>query len=240
MGFAISSNSASLLAQRNLNASQMGLNNSFQRLSSGLRINSTQDQAESQAIADRMRAQTEGLSPSRNNDSQALTELQTRDGELSNVAENLDRMLGLRTQADGGLLNAQDREAVEMEFAAHNNEINRLADANNQLAYRPDYTAAMGTRDGSLQSAEDIRKAMDTVNGMRSDLGVRQNALTQSIVGSSQPLNLSTSRPRITDVGVASEAAELTRAQMLQQGGSALLSQANASPQQVLALLRAH
>ncbi len=50
--------------------------------------------------------------------------------------------------------------------------------------------------------------------------------------------NLSAARSRIVDTDFASETANLTRAQILQQAGNAMLSQANQQPQQVLALLR--
>ena len=114
-----------------------------------------------------------------------------------------------------------------------------LQSENNPLAYRPDYTAALGTRDGTLQSTDDIRKAMDTVSAMRSDLGARQNALNESISNlQSSAAKPSISRDRLEDAGYASESAQSTRAQILLQQGAALLSQANARPQQVLALLR--
>lgn len=240
MGLAIANNSASLIAQRNLQTTQGMLGLSISRLSAGLRVNTAQNDAAGLGIAEQLRAQASGLGDSLKNANNEIQEVQTRDAELSDVSKLLNRMLELRTQSDSGNLNAQESEALEKEFEASSNEINRIADGNNLLAYRPDYTAALGTRDGSLQSADDIRKAMDTVTGIRSDLGARQSAVQESI-GSLQSsgANPSTSRPRLDDIGDASETAQWTRAQMLQQAGVALLSQANAMPQQVLALLRA-
>ena len=62
----------------------------------------------------------------------------------------------------------------------------------------------------------------------------------ESVVSSLQTAseNLSTSRSRIQDADFASETAKLTRAQILQQAGTAILAQANASPQSVLKLLQ--
>lgn len=239
MALSITNSHASLTAQQRLSASQASLSNSISRLSSGIRISSAQNDAAGLGIADRMRTQAERLKQSLNNDQQAIAEVQTRDGELNEVSGLLNRMLELRSQSDSGNLNAQDSEALEKEFEASNDEINRIADAHNPLAYRPDYTAALGTRDGSLQSTDDIRKAMDTVTGMRADLGVRQDALNQSMANlQSSAASVSTSRARILDAGDASETSVSTRAQLLQQAGAAMLSQANALPQQVLALLR--
>lgn len=238
MAISIINNVLSAEAQRQLSTSQMRVSSSLSRLSSGLRI-STQDSSAVLDMAARMRAQISGASQSPNSANNAIAEVQTRDAELGEVSGLLNRMHELRALSDSGNLEAQDREALEKEFQANNNQINAIADSNNPLAYRPDYTAALGTRDGTLQSTADIRKAMDTVSAMRSDLGARQNTLNESISNlQSSAAKPSISRDRLEDAGYASESAQSTRAQILLQQGAALLSQANARPQQVLALLR--
>lgn len=239
MALAIINNVLGLDAQRQLSASQMNLSSSMSRLSSGLRISSTQDNSAALAITARLQAQVEGRSQSLSNVNQEATEVQTRESELGQVSDVLKRMLQVRTQSETGSLDTQESEALEKEFEELNNEINRVADLGNALAFRPDYTAALGTRDGSLQSTDDIRKAIGTVDGMRSDLGSRQATLNQSISNlESSAASPSIRRPRIEDAEFALESAHVTRGRMLQQEGLAMLSQANASPQQVLALLR--
>ncbi len=81
--------------------------------------------------------------------------------------------------------------------------------------------------------------ALDAVNSARASLGAIQNRFT-SVVASLQTTseNLSASRSRILDTDFAAETASLTRAQILQQAGTAILAQANAVPQNVLSLLR--
>ena len=81
--------------------------------------------------------------------------------------------------------------------------------------------------------------ALATVNSTRATLGAVQNRF-QSVVTNLQTAseNLSASRSRIQDADFASETANLTRAQILQQAGTAMLAQANAVPNNVLALLR--
>ena len=84
-----------------------------------------------------------------------------------------------------------------------------------------------------------IDSALATVNSTRATLGAVQNRF-QSVVTNLQTAseNLSASRSRIQDADFASETANLTRAQILQQAGTAMLAQANAVPNNVLALLR--
>lgn len=81
--------------------------------------------------------------------------------------------------------------------------------------------------------------ALATVSGARASLGAYQNRFA-SVVSSLQTTseNLSASRSRIVDADFAQETANLTRAQILQQAGTAMLAQANALPQNVLSLLR--
>lgn len=82
-------------------------------------------------------------------------------------------------------------------------------------------------------------QALETVNAQRAELGAVQNRF-ESVVANLQTSNenLAASRSRIRDTDFATETAALTRAQVLQQAGVAMLSQANAAPQNVLALLR--
>ena len=84
-----------------------------------------------------------------------------------------------------------------------------------------------------------IDAALDTVNAGRGDLGAIQNRF-ESVVASQQVTaeNLSASKSRIEDADFAAETASLTKAQILQQSGIAMLAQANALPQNVLALLQ--
>lgn len=90
------------------------------------------------------------------------------------------------------------------------------------------------------QSALDvIDAALAQVNSSRSDLGAIQNRFESTIANlQTASENLSASRSRIQDADFAAETANLSRAQILQQAGTAMLAQANALPQNVLSLLR--
>ncbi len=92
---------------------------------------------------------------------------------------------------------------------------------------------------GSLSALDIIDAAINTVNTIRSDFGTVQNRF-ESVVRSNQNAveNLSAARSRIRDADFAAETAELTRTQILQQAGTAMLSQANQLPQNALSLLQ--
>ncbi|MCS4232960.1 flagellin [Stenotrophomonas rhizophila] len=97
----------------------------------------------------------------------------------------------------------------------------------------------VSTVKGAQQALEIVDKALGAINNTRADLGAIQNRFT-SVVANLQTSseNLSASRSRIKDTDFAKETAELTRTQILQQAGTAMLAQANQVPQNVLSLLR--
>ena len=97
---------------------------------------------------------------------------------------------------------------------------------------------AISTAASAQASLDTIDSAITTVASLRGDLGAAQNRLQSTINGlQSSTENLSAANSRIRDVDVAAETAALTRAQVLQQAGIAVLAQANVSSQAALALL---
>jgi flagellin len=97
----------------------------------------------------------------------------------------------------------------------------------------------ISTVSGANDAIRIVDSALTSVNNLRADLGAVQNRFTQTINSlQTASENLSAARSRILDADFASETAALTRAQILQQAGVAILSQANAVPQNVLSLLR--
>lgn len=100
-------------------------------------------------------------------------------------------------------------------------------------------TVDLSTVDGSNKAISILDAALAQVDSQKASLGAYQNrfqATIDNLNTSSQ--NLSAARSRIQDVDFASETANLSRGQVLQQAGIAILSQANSLPQQVLSLLR--
>ena len=92
---------------------------------------------------------------------------------------------------------------------------------------------------GAQKALEIVDAALTSVNGARADLGAIQNRFTSVVANlQSSSENLAASRSRIRDTDFAKETAELTRTQILQQAGTAMLAQANQVPQNVLSLLQ--
>ena len=98
---------------------------------------------------------------------------------------------------------------------------------------------SLSTAANAATAITTIDGALSTVNALRADLGAVQNRF-ESVIASVQTTseNLSASRSRVVDADFAQETANLTKAQILQQSGIAMLSQANSVPQNVLALLQ--
>jgi len=96
----------------------------------------------------------------------------------------------------------------------------------------------ISTVEGANDAMNIIDGALANIDSNRADLGAVQNRFTSTISNLSVSIeNLSASRSRIQDTDFASETAELTRNQILQQAGTAMLAQANQIPQGVLSLL---
>jgi flagellin len=99
--------------------------------------------------------------------------------------------------------------------------------------------AAISTADSAQSALSTIDSALDLVSGIRGDLGAAQNRLQSTINNLAVSLeNLSSANSRIRDADIAAETAALTRAQVLQQAGIAVLAQANVSSQAALVLLQ--
>ncbi len=128
MSVVITTNIASLNAQRNLNASQGGLNTSMARLSSGLRINSAADDAAGLAISDRMTSQIRGLNQAVRNANDGISMAQTAEGALDETTNLLQRMRELAVQAANDTNTSTDRSSLDAEFTQLQEEIDRIAD----------------------------------------------------------------------------------------------------------------
>ena len=97
----------------------------------------------------------------------------------------------------------------------------------------------ISTVSGATNALRVVDSALDAINGQRAKFGALQSRFEATVANLQTSVeNLSASRSRIRDADFAAETAALTRAQVLQQAGTAMLAQANALPQNVLSLLR--
>ncbi len=127
-GFSIVTNLASILAQENLNKTNLLQQTTIRRLSSGLRINSSADDAAGLAIANRFRSDISVLRQGVRNAADGLSTLQTIDGGLNNISLLIDRARTLATQSASGTFTG-DRSTLNTEFASVLTEIDRQAQA---------------------------------------------------------------------------------------------------------------
>jgi flagellin len=267
MPMTINTNVVSLNAQRNLNMSQSSLSTSMERLSSGLRVNSAKDDAAGLAIATRQNAQIRGINVAIRNANDGISLAQTAEGALATITDALQRMRELAVQAQNGSNGTSDRANLDTEYQALSAEITRIAaqtkfngtaivgaSAGAQvfqvgpnggdtltITTTTVTTVAGGLTTAALASTAlgAIDTALDTINTSRASYGAAMSRFSMAI----QNLqitgeNMSAARGRIMDADFAAETANLSRAQILQQAGSAMVAQANQLPNQVLALLR--
>ena len=127
MGLRVNTNIISLSAQRNLQAVTTRLEGNYQRLASGMRIASAADDPAGLGISERMRAKLKSLGQASRNGQDGVSLVQTAEGALSEVTSNLARMRELAIQSANGTLNSGDRQALDAEFQALIEEVDRVA-----------------------------------------------------------------------------------------------------------------
>ncbi|WP_447895108.1 flagellin N-terminal helical domain-containing protein [Vreelandella sp. GE22] len=127
----INTNVTSMIGQNNLNKSQGMLAQAQERLSSGLRINSASDDAAGQAIANKMTAQIKGMDQASRNASDGISLVQTMEGGLDQINDNLQRIRELAVQGANDTNTADDRKAIATEITERIAEIDRVAGSNN-------------------------------------------------------------------------------------------------------------
>jgi len=125
----INTNVASLESQRSLSSASQSLNTSFQRLSSGMRINSAADDAAGLGISESLKAQVRSLGVAERNSNNAISMAQTAEGALGQVGNMLGRMREIAVQGANGDLTTTDRGYLNTEFTALRDEITRIADS---------------------------------------------------------------------------------------------------------------
>mgnify|MGYP001255165877 CR=1 FL=1 len=123
----INTNTISLNAQRNLQATSVNLATTIQRLSSGLRINSARDDAAGLAISERFSTQIRGLNVATRNANDGISLAQTAEGGLNEIGNNLQRIRELAVQSANATNSASDRSALNAEVTQLVAEIDRVA-----------------------------------------------------------------------------------------------------------------
>jgi flagellin len=264
----INTNINSINAQRSLASTSNTLATAMARLSSGLRVNSAKDDAAGLAIAERMDAQTRGMNVAIRNANDAISLAATAEGALGAISNNLQRMRELAVQAANGTNQSTDITSISDEYKQLDDENKRIiggttfnktvvlgavnldfqVGANTTANDKINVTVAAAiatTNAGALTAATALAQidALDVdisaITTARGTWGASQNrfeAVIANLRVSAE--NSAAAHGRIVDADYAQETANLTRAQVLQQAGTAMVAQANQGPNGVLALLR--
>ena len=123
----INTNVSATLTQNAITKNERSMSAAMEQLATGKRINKAGDDAAGLAIASRMTAQINGVAQGARNGNDAISLLQTADGALVEVTNMLQRMRELAVQASSGTYSQTDRTALQVEFKALRDEINRVA-----------------------------------------------------------------------------------------------------------------
>jgi flagellin len=276
MSMVVNTNVMSLVAQTNLNSTQMKLNNAITQLSSGLRINSAMDDPAGLQIATGMQAQVNGMNQGVINANAAISMSQVADGAMGSVTNMLQQMRTLAVEAANGTNTGSGDADLQAEFSALATQIgntlgstqfngisvfsmaaggityqvgansaNTVVVASNTLATDTNITALSNSTSVSIASVASASAALSAIDTALSDVNTTRakNGASeiqfQQIVSSTQinSQNTAAAVSQIMDTDYAQATSNLTQAQIVQQAGTAMLSQANSIPQNVLSLL---
>ena len=127
MGLVINTNVSSLIAQRQLYNNTQNVNRSFEKLSSGLRINRASDDAAGLNISENLKTQIRGNEKSISNAQDGVNVLQIAEGALNVISENLQRIRELTVQGANDTNSSRERKAISMEIQSRVEDINRIA-----------------------------------------------------------------------------------------------------------------
>jgi flagellin len=207
MSLRINTNIEAFDAHRQLQGTQDKLQKSMERLSSGYRINTAADDAAGLAISEKLRAQISGLAQATRNTSDAISLVQTAEGQLNEVHSMLQRVRELAVEYKNGTLSSQDQTAIQSEINQLACEIERIgtsAQFNNipLLNGAVTITFQVGANDGetiavttatlygsaiptaafdlasnSANTLSEIDNAIDGVSTLRATYGAVQNRL---------------------------------------------------------------
>jgi flagellin len=170
----INTNISSLTAQRQLGVSQASLATSMARLSSGLRINSAQDDAAGLAISERFTSQIRGANQAARNANDGISLAQTAEGDLAQISNNLQRIRELAVQAANGTNSTSDRVSLNNEAAALVLENDRLASTSafNGIKLLDGTFTAQAFQVGANGTANDVVAVSSIASARANSLGV--------------------------------------------------------------------
>jgi len=129
MSVVINTNLSSVMVQRNLNKTTNEMNTYMKRLSTGLRINSSADDAAGLALSEKIKSHVDSSDVAKNNAQTGINMLQVAESDLNAIHENLQRMRDLAVQAANGVYSTSERNALGREVQERLEEIDRITNS---------------------------------------------------------------------------------------------------------------
>lgn len=196
MGISVGSNTVSTTAQRLLDITGKKLSDSFNKLSSGQRVNSGVDDAAGLAISESLKAQARIAGQAIRNTNDGISTLAIADGALGEVANILTRLAELASQSASGTLSVTQRSVVQNEFVALGSEIERISKVTEfngiaLLSGSQQITIQVGTG-SSVQNRVAYTNQLATLQGL--GLSDASGVLSYSINGASNDAAATASR----------------------------------------------
>ncbi|MBV8035008.1 flagellin [Roseateles sp.] len=242
---------AGLAISERLNSQVRGSNVAIRNANDGISLAQTADGALAK-VTDSLQRMRE-LAVQARNATNTSADRDSLDQEFGELAKEVQRVLGGTTFNGKAILGA-DAQTQTFQVGANTSSFDRIDIVTSQMTAATNITTVAGTDetgtgrakiDGSALGTEidvvinNIDSAINTVNDQRAVLGASQNRF-DAVISNLQIAveNQSAAKSRITDADFAQETANLSRAQILQQAGTAMIAQANQLPSQVLSLLR--
>lgn len=258
----------SLVAHQAMVVSGRERANAMESLATGRRINSASDDSAGLAISNKLHTRVISLGQSIRNANDGMSMLQTADGASSGMTDMLVRMRELAVQYRNGTNTSDDKDALNSEYQELRTQIQQIttntqwngdkiiggdratvsfqvgAGSGDQISVTLKNMWSSGVASFvvsglAASTIADLDTAIKTVDEFRSSMGATMNRLVYASNNSSNVMmNSAASRSRIVDTDYAKATADLARAQIIQQAGSAMLTQANQSKRLVFMLLK--
>jgi flagellin len=236
---------AGLAIAERMNAQVRGMNVAIRNANDGISLAQTAEGALSK-VGDALQRMRELAVQSRNA-TNSSSDKDSLNKEFAELQSEITRVLG-GTSFNGKKVLGADATAMTFQIGANTTADDVISLTTEDMTANSDITAVTGSAavidstatTGDIATVIDnIDTAIDTINDQRATFGATQGRFDAIIANLQQSVEAqSAARSRIMDADFAQETASMSRAQILQQAGSAMVAQANQLPQQVLSLLR--
>lgn len=272
----ISTNVASLNAQRSLSTNTVAMQKSMAQISTGSRITKAGDDAAGLAISENLKSQVRSLGQASRNANDGISMIQTAEQAMGEASNIITRLRELGIQAGSDTIGEAERGFIQKEVDSLKAEIQRVAESTtfgsrklldgtggnydihvgtgaNEKTDWISYDSAItnittdnlsisdvdfSTKEGARAGLGSLDQAQLMINGSRANLGAMQNRLSSTVdVIATMNENMSAANSRIRDTDVALSSSELARNNVMLQGTTAALAQANQIPTMALKLL---